>query len=63
MSDNRLVLIFVFNTKPSYHDIEIFCLLVEEEFHLCKHNMKTIQWSEKFAVDIKKEEVNREMFS
>ena len=49
---------FDFGAKPSYHNIGIICCLVEEEFHLGKHNMKTIGWSEIFAVEIKKEEVH-----
>ena len=57
VSQNRLVLTFVFDAKPANHDIGIICRLIEEEFHLHKHNIKRTEWSEKFAVDIKKEQV------
>ena len=57
VSHNCLVLTFVFDAKPANHDTGIICRLIEEEFHLCKHNLKRIRWSEKFAVDIKMEEV------
>ena len=57
VSHNRLVLTFVFDAKPANHDIGITCRLIEEEFHLRKHNRKRIGWSEKFAVDIKMEQV------
>ena len=53
--NNRFLLTFGFGDRPSYHDIGIICRLVEEEIHLLKHHMKTIGWSEKFAVDMKKE--------
>ena len=46
ISNNRFVLSFVFGEKPSYHDTGIISRLVEEEFHLRKHNMKTVDWSE-----------------
>ena len=49
---------FDFGAKPSYHDIEIICRLVEEEFHLLKQSLKTIGWSEKSAVDIKNENLD-----
>ena len=49
---------FVFDAKLANHYIGIICCLIEEEFHLQKYNMKRIGKYEKFAIDIKKEEVH-----
>ena len=58
MSNSRLIWYFVFGAKPSHHDANVIYRLTEEEFHLLKHSMKTLGWSEDFIVDIKKEEVD-----
>lgn len=55
--NDRFVLTLDFGAKPSYHDIGKICCLIEEEFHLQKHNLKTI-WSDTFVIDTKKEKVD-----
>ena len=57
ISNNRFVLTFDFGAKPSHHGIGIICRLVEEEFHLFKSYMKTKDWSENFAINVKEEEI------
>ena len=54
VSHNRLVLTFVFDETPANHGIGIICRLIEEEFHLRKHNMKTIVWSKNLCCRHKK---------
>ena len=58
MSNNRLVLSFVLDIKPSCHDVNVNCRLMEEKFHLCKHRIKIVGWSKDFAVDVKRNKVD-----